>query len=279
MTSAIAFANAHAPDRIVAVGLLALRALRYTAEGRPAALPPIEGLQVEAVGFRGKPGWHQATGLYGFLALPPGPCRLLVTDPQHRWLPAAYSAIVPDRSAVKRMLERGIEPPGMAPRPMIREVALHPAPGRPLTPGVSTVHGVVREGGRPVRLARLALTTLLAGALRTHITWSADDGSYLLRLPGERPDAIGGPPPFLVQRRLTVHVPRAPLAAALATDPLGGLPAERDAIDPDAVGSPFARRGFALRAADGALRSPAGGVDPTLEILGGQQRRWDIELV
>lgn len=279
MSAAIAFANAHAPDRIVAVGLLALRALRYSAQGRAAELPPIEGLQVEVVGFREKSGWHQATGLYGFLALPPGPCRILVTDPQHRWLPAAYSAVVPDRSAVKRSLERGSEHPNMAPRPLIREVALHPAPGRPLMPGVTAVHGVVREGGRPVRSARLALTTLLAGALRTHITWSADDGSYLLRLPGERPDAIGGAPPFLAQRTLTVHAPRAPLAAALSADPLAGLPVERDAIDVDALGSPFVRRGFALRGADGTLRGQVAGVDPTLEILGGQQRRWDIELV
>lgn len=279
MSTSLAFANAHAPDRIVAVGLLALRALRYTAEGRAAELPPIEGLQVKAVGFREKPGWHQNTGLYGFLALPLGPCRLLVTDPQRRWLPAAYSAIVPDRSAVKRSLERGVAEPNMAPRPLIREVALRPAPGNPLMPGISAVHGVVREGGRPVRLARLALTTLLGGALRTHITWSADDGSYLLLLPGERPDAMGGAAPFVVQRVLAVHAPRPPLAAALVADPLAGLPAELDTIDADAVGSPFERRSFALRAVDGTLRSPVGGVDPTLEILGGQQRRWDIELV
>jgi hypothetical protein len=279
MSASIAFANAHAPDRIVAVGLLALRPLRYAAEGRAPETPPIEGLAVEAVGHREKPGWHQATGLYGFLALPPGPMRLLVTDPQRRWLPAAFSATVPDRGAVKRSLERGVAEPNMAPRPLIRDIALHPAPGRPLMPGVTAVHGVVRAAGRPVPLARLALTTLLAGALRTHITWSADDGSFLLSLPGERPDAIGGAPPFQAQRLLVVHAPRPPLAAALAADPLAGLPAERDAIAPDAPGSPFLRRGFALRAADGTLRSPVGGVDPTLEILGGQQRRWDIELV
>ncbi len=50
MTSSVAFAEAHAPDRIVAVGLLSLRALRYVAEGRPPSLPPVKGLRVEAVG-------------------------------------------------------------------------------------------------------------------------------------------------------------------------------------------------------------------------------------
>ena len=264
---------------MVAVGLLALRALRYTAEGRAPALPPIEGLQVEAINSRETPGWHQATGLYGFLALPPGPCRLLVTDSQRRWLPAAYTAIVPDRSTVRQRLERGVDSSDMTPRPLIREVALHPAPGQPLSPGVTAVHGVVRDAGRAVPLARLKFTTLLGGALRNHITWSAADGSYLLVLPGERPDAMGGAPPFLALRTLAVHAPRPPLAVLLAADPLAGLPAERDAIDPDAAGSPFLRRSFALHAANGAVRSPLGGVDPTLEILGGQQRRWDIELV
>lgn len=281
VVASMSFANARAPDRIVAVGRLALRALRHTGQGLPPGLPPIAGLRVEAVGHAERPGWHASTGLYGFVALPPGPCRILVSDPARRFLPAAFEVTVPDRSGVKGSLERGITAPDMTPRPVIRDIALHPAPGYAAMPGVTSVWGVVRlgPGGPAVPLARLDLTTLMDGVLRRLVTWSASDGSYLLPLPGENAAAIGGAPPFAVERALIMHAPRPMLAAALRTDPLGALPAECDAIDPDAPASPFLRRGFGLRAANGGFRPRLGGVDPTMQILGGQQRRWDIELV
>jgi len=279
MSTMLTFAAAHGADRIVALGVLGLRALHYVAEGRPAAGPPVEGLHVTAVGAAERPGWHQATGLYGFLRLPPGPRRLLVTDPARRFQAAALNLVVPDRSAVRRQLEQGVETPEVNPRPLLGTVALHLAPGQPLRPGLTAVQGVVRDAeGRPVALARLALETLLEGALRRHHAWSEADGSYLLPLPGERPDSIGGNPPWRAERVLSVHAPRPSLRAALAADWLAALPAERDAIDPDAAGSPWERRSFTLRAADGTTRAGAGGADPTLEILGGRQTRWDIEL-
>lgn len=281
VTDPIAFANARAPDRIVAVGLIGLRVLRYVAQGRPPALPPIEGLRVEAVGHTERPGWHATTGLYGFLALPPGPCRVLVTDPRGRWLPAAFDLAVPDRAAVRRVLERGITSSTMTPRPLLRDVALHAAPGRTTPPGTTAIFGVVRAGpgGPPMPLARLALSTLVGGAAQTHITWSSARGEYVLPLPGESPTAIGGNPPWRVDRTLVVHAPGPELAAALAHEFLGALPADQDALDPDGAGSPFVARIFALRALEGALRSPSGSVNPRIEVLGGQQRRWDIELL
>ncbi|WP_270938503.1 peptidase associated/transthyretin-like domain-containing protein, partial [Falsiroseomonas oryzae] len=169
--------------------------------------------------------------------------------------------------------------PDMTPRALLRDVALHAAPTAPIPPGLTAVTGQVRgAGGRPVPLARLMLTTLVEGALRTFLTWSAPDGSYAFRLPGERPDTIGGDPPWAAERQLVVHVPRTPLASALALDFLAALPAGRDAVDADAPNSAFRRRGFLLRDATGAVRSGAPGADPTLPILGGRQARWDIEL-
>jgi hypothetical protein len=279
MGSAIAFANAHGADRIAAVGVLGLRALRHVAQGRPAAGPPIPGLSLVAEGAGERPGWHPSTGLYGFLRLPPGPRRITLRDPAARFQAAAFDVVVPDRAAVRAALERGEAKPAMAPRPLLRDLALHESPTAPIPPGITAVFGQVRDAaGRPVALARLALNTLIEGAMRRHLAWSAADGSFALRLPGERPDTIGGDPPWRVNRALLVHAPRAPLAAALARDFVAALPAERDALDPDDAAGPFERRGFALRSGDGTLRSGSGGADPTLPLLGGRGARWDIEL-
>jgi hypothetical protein len=279
MSGSLAFAPAYRVDRIVAVGVLALRALRHVAIGRPLAGPAIEGLRVEAIGATERPGWHPETGLYGFLHVPPGPRRVLITDPARRYQPAAFDVTVPDRAAVRASLESGAASPIMTPRPLVRDVALHPDPASPIPAGVSAVFGQVRDAaGRPVALARLLITTFIEGAVRRHLTWSAPDGGFTIRLPGERPDTIGGDPPWRVTRQLVVHAPAAALAAALAEDFLFHLPAERDALDPDAPGSAFARRNFALRDSRGVLRTGAPGTDPTLPILGGQATRWDIEL-
>jgi hypothetical protein len=279
MSTALAFAASHKPDRIAALGVLALRPLRHVALGRPAATPPIEALRVLAEDAAERPGWHAETGLYGFLRLPPGPRRLHVSDPAGRFQPAIFEVLVPDRSAVRQRLEAGIAAPDMAPRPLLREVELHAAPTAPLVPGTTAAWGQVRDpAGRPVALARLMITTFVEGVVRRHLSWSAADGSYALRLPGERPDVIGGDPPWRTSRQLIVHAPRAALAASLAADFLGALPAERDAIDPDAPGAPFERRSFTLRDARGVRRVGAPGNTPTLPIFGGQQTRWDIEL-
>lgn len=276
----IALADTRAPDRVVTVGLVGLRALRYVAMGIPPALPPIEGLRVQAVGHKERPGWHSATGLYGFLALPPGQVRILVTDPHGRWLPAAFTAAVPNRIAVKQALERGVAAPAMAPRPLLRDIALHAAPGRAVSLGTAAVFGIVKEGpnGPPVPCARLALNTLVNGTVRTHVTWSSARGEYLLPLPGENPAAIGGNPPWRVERNLVVHAPTPAFAAALARDFLAALPADQDLLNPDAAESPFVARAFALRSVLGTLRSPVAGVNPKMEVVAGRQRRWDIEL-
>lgn len=279
MSTALAFATAHGADRVVAVGVLGLRALRYVAQGRPPSGPPIPGLAVAAEPAAERPGWHASTGVYGFLRLPPGPLRVTLRDPGGRFQPAAFDVVVPDRGAVRAALERGEVEPAMAPRPLLRDLALHESPTAPIPPGITVVFGQVRDGaGRPVGLARLSLNTLVEGAMRRHVAWSDADGSFALRLPGERPDTIGGDPPWRVNRAMVVHAPRAALAEALARDFVAALPAERDAIDPDEAAGPFERRGFALRSVEGTLRTGSGGGDPTLPLLGGRGARWDIEL-
>ncbi len=279
MSAVLDFAAARGGQRVVALGVLGLRALRHVAVGRPPAGPPIGGLEMRAISAVERAGWHASTGIYGFLKLPPGARRVLVVDPAARFQAAAFEVVVPDRAAVRAALESGIAAPDMAPRPLLRDIALHEAPTATIPAGMTAVFGQVRDAaGRPVALARLALNTLVEGTMRRHLTWSAADGSYALRLPGERPDAIGGDPPWRVNRPLTVHAPRAPLAAALAADFLGALPAERDALDPDDPAGPFARRGFALRSAEGQTRTGNAGADPTLPLLGGRAARWDIEL-
>jgi hypothetical protein len=100
----------------------------------------------------------------------------------------------------------------------------------------------------------------------------------VLPSPGENPAAIGGNPPWKVERNLVVHAPNPAFAAALARDFLAALPADQDSLDPDAADAPFLPRAFALRDGQGMLRSPVNGVNPKMEVLAGQQQRWDIEL-
>src|SRR5437667_3804365 len=99
------------PDRIVATAMLGLRPLRYVSEGVAAVGPAIEGLRVVAVGAAEIPVFHQSTGLYGFLHLPPGDRRIEISDPLQQLLAWAITAAVPDRSAIRTALERGVSPP------------------------------------------------------------------------------------------------------------------------------------------------------------------------
>lgn len=71
------------PSGAEAVPVLAVQALRYEAEGRPGALPAMSGLRLQAVGLPGfETGFDPVTGLTFLRDLPPGPRRILVTDPR-----------------------------------------------------------------------------------------------------------------------------------------------------------------------------------------------------
>jgi hypothetical protein len=78
------------------------------------------------------PLWHESTGLYGFLRLPPGELRIEIDDPAGRFQAQAVTRQVPDRGRAEA-LEAGTPPAGQ-PRPLILDVALRPALGMALPP-------------------------------------------------------------------------------------------------------------------------------------------------
>jgi hypothetical protein len=271
----LAWAAAYRPDRVTIAAVLGLRPLHYTGEGRPPAGPPIERLSVTAVGSLDRPTYHDSTGLYGFLRLPAGARRIEISDPARRVLPWAITANVPDRAAIRAALEAGSTPPA-SPPPLLVDVALRPAPGAPLPPGLSAVWGMVRESstGAPVALARIACATAGGGSV---VTFTQRDGGYVVVLPLEKPSSLASPPVFDFPRALTLHAPKPPLAAALAgTNFIAALPADLDTLDPNAATSPFAARQYQLRRRDGTL---VAGPNPDLAVRAAQQSRWDIELL
>lgn len=272
----LVWAASYSPDRVAIAAVLGLRALRYGGEGRPLAGPPIEQLRVVAVGSPERPTYHDSTGLYGFLRLPVGARRIEISDPARRVLPWAITATVPDRSGIIAALQAGVAPPSSPPPPLLVDVALRPAPGAPLPPGLTAIWGIVRESGSgaPVPLARIACATVGGGSV---VTYAQRDGGFVIVLPLEKPSSLAHPPLFDFPRALTLHAPKPPLAAALAgANFVGALPADLDTLDPNAAGSPFAARQYQLRKGDGTL---VAGPNPNLPVRAAQQSRWDIELL
>lgn len=273
---AIDWANGRAPDRIVAVGRLAVRPLRYVAEYQPLAGPTIAGLHVHVQNSAEHARFHVETGIYGFLKLRPGSARIEVTDPAGRWFPAARDIIVPDRSAILAAATAGgtppVDPPGPDGRPAwIADIALRPTISAPATPGLTILWGVVREmDGTPVPLTRIMIDSVASTRIVTHADRS---GTYIVALPAERTDPFTLTSVF--DRAMRVHVPGAALTSALRTMPrfVSALPADLDTLDPDAIGSPFIPRAFSLVPAGGAPRSAP------LPVQAAARSRWDIHLL
>lgn len=272
------WASRHAPDRIVAVGVLAVRVRRYLSEGADPALESIPNLRVRVRGHAERPFWHASTGLYGFLGLPPGEARIEIEDPAGRWQAQAISALVPDRSALRLALEEGSAVPAV-PAPAYPEAALRPAPAIALAPGLSAIWGVVREAGRVVAGALLEIDTVRNGLADRVTGASGADGSYLLVLPGEALDRSHSPPHTRFARDLTVRAPRPALAAALAREGfIAALPANVFALSMAARDALFMPRDFQLRDAAGVVHPPLGGHNPQATIAAGERVRLDIEL-
>lgn len=256
-----------AAERVPLAGRLAVRALHYAGDGRPPALPPIEGLAVRVRGVGERPSWHPGTGVYGFLRVPPGPATIVIVDPARRLLPWVVEATVPDRSAVTDAIVAGQPPPAIP--PLVLDVPLRATGEGPLPAGTS-VRGIVRgPDGAIVPLARVSVATVFGATPGRVTTWADDRGAFLLPLPGER---------TATARALTVHAPRPALAAALRRDFIAALPAGLDAMDPDAASSPFAAQRFRLVAPDGTALEPVGPQNPDLPVTPGASRR-DIELL
>lgn len=274
------WAARHAPERVVAVGVLALRIRRYQSDAAPPRLASIPGLRITVRGHFERPLWHESTGLYGFLRLPPGDQRVEVADPSGRFQAQAVLAPVPDRSAVHEALEAGTAPaPGSA-RPLILDVALRPALGIALPPGTSALWGVVSDGGRPVAGALLGIASVFQGAAERITGMSGPDGSYLLVLPSEIIDRSVNPPLRRFARALTVQAPRPALAGALASQGfLAGQPANPFALTPAQRNALFMPRDFQLRDSGGTLHPQVGGQNPSAPVSVGEQVRLDIELL
>lgn len=271
---ALAWANGHAPDRAVAVGRLAVRALHYVAQGLPAAVPPIPGLQVAVYRQSEQPLYHGETGVYGFLRLAPGPARIELSDAAGRWFPAVRSFVIPDREPVRAALGAGgtpaAEPPGPGGLPAwIAEIAMRPAIGMPAVPGLTTLWGVVREAsGAPIPLARIEVESV--GGIRI-VAHSDAGGTWLMTMPSEKTDPLTLT--SLFPRAVRVHTPREPLAAAIRTSRrfVAALPADFDTLNPDAPGSPFQLRTILLQPAGGGAA-----IAPPLPVQAGARNRWDI---
>jgi hypothetical protein len=245
--------------------ILGIAGLRYLAEDLPGVLPPVAGLRATAQGIVGaKPGFDAFTGQVTFQDLPPGPRRILITDPEARFLPAAIEVDIPPRLPA-RPTAAAQTPSAEPPR---RTVLLRPHPGRAVPDGVTAVIGTVRDAaGRAVPLARLAAATRIEGRPAQVVTFAAADGAFVLLLPGA-PRGAGA----VEMRGLVVSRPVERLAAALAADVLSGLPAGPQGTPPPAL---FAPASFVLHGADGmAAEAPAGQVP----LRPGRTTRWDIRL-
>lgn len=254
--------------------ILGLRLLRYEAEGRPGALPAITGLRLQAVGV------PEATmvedlraGLTCLVDLPPGPRRILVTDPARRFLPAALTVVVPPRFPPRPTLGgAGNTAPRPAPPPRLT-LRLRPSPSRAIPAGMTAVIGTLRDAaGRTVALGRLDCGSVMEGRPVRIVTWTDAEGRFALLLPGEAP-RLDQPPPPPRPRPLEVALPVPGLAAALAADFLAALPDDLDGMEPVRQEGLFHPAAFRPLDADGQpAETPAG----TLPIRPGRTIRWDL---
>ena len=275
----LAWAARHSPDRISAVGVLAVRIRRHLTDAGAPGLTAIPDLRVRVAGHPERPLWHASTGLYGFLDLPPGDVRIEIEDPSGRHQPQAVTATVPDRSALKEAMEAADAAP-VVPPPAYPAVNLRPSLAMGLPPGTSALWGVVREGSRVVPGALLSLTTVRDGAADAVTTLSGRDGSYLFVLPFERIDRSVNPPIRAFSRTLTVLSPRPAVATALAEQGfLAGQPANVFGLTAAERNARFLPRGFELRDAGGTLHPQVGGQNPPVSVSVGMNVRLDIELL
>ena len=255
----LGWAARHSPDRIAAVGVLAVKVRRHLTDGTEPGLTPIPGLRVRVAGQAEQPLWHQSTGLYGFLDIPAGEARIEIDDPTGRYQPQAITATVPDRADLKAALEAGEAPPAVP---------------------TSALWGVLRDAGRPVPGALLTLATVQGGAADSVTALSGPDGSYLLVLPFEVIDRSVTPPLRAFDRALTVFAPRPALATALATKGfLAGQPAYVFGLTAAGRNALFLPRDFQLRDAGGTLHPQVGGQNPPASVSVGARVRLDIELL
>lgn len=190
MTTTLAGVSTRSPDRLVAIGSLAVRPALYRgANGSvfPVSAQPIHGLTVALAqglsGSRSRPRkalFHPSTNLHGFVDLPPGPKLIAVTDPENRFLPRTLAATVPDFTALAEALAQGAKTPPAASPPALVTALLRPSPSGPLRDSFASFHGVAREpDGTPIAWAWIQVSTPQG----SYTTYSDGRGEYLAILP------------------------------------------------------------------------------------------------
>ena len=252
--------------------ILMIRSLHYVAEDCPGALPPVRGLRATALGIVGAQAEQDPqSGLIGFQDLPPGQRQILLTDPERRFLPSLITVAIPARHPTRPTAPDSAPQAALA-RPTVK---LRPAPGRAIPAGMTAVIGTLRDAtGHGIALAVLGVESVVDGRPARCITWTAEDGSFALWLPGEAAGLdTAAPPPQA--RRFTLQVPGAALAAALALDFFGALPPDLDGMDTATRPDLFRPATLILLGADGA---PAEAAPGWLPIRPARTQRWDMRL-
>jgi len=266
----LGWTTARLPAAALPPAILQIRPLRYTAEGHPGALPPVLGLRAQPAGVMGaRAEQDPQSGLIRFQDLPPGNRRVLLTDPERRFLPAAITVAIPSRLPTRPTMGAAAAQPEW-PRPT---VLLRPGPGRAVPAGMTAVIGTLRDAaGHGLPLALLVVESVMEGRAARIVTWTAEDGGFALWLPGEAPglDAAAPPP---VERAFALHRPTARLAAALAADFAAALPADLDGSAAESRPDLFQPAVARLVAVDG---TPAAAPPGRLPIRPARTQRWDI---
>lgn len=188
-------------DRHLLVGALALRVEEHDIDGG-SARPCLSGLRITDLASGKIAGFRPGSWLYGFIGLPAGARRLLIEDPDGRY--------------VTRLIAASVTSP-----PSLYTTAVRPGLGYPVPRGQLVLWGdVVDAAGAPAPYALVRLST--AGGLRWTTTTDGT-GRFLLwprGLPPRDPDE--GDWTFTLTLRA-----RTPGS----TDPRDLLPDDLDALD------------------------------------------------
>jgi len=138
---------------------------------------------------------------------------------------------------------------------------------------MTAVIGTLRDAaGHGIALGMLTVMSVLEGRPARIVTWTAEDGSFALWLPGEAP-GLDTPAPPPVTRSFALHLPTPGLAAALGTDFLGALPADLDGSAATTRPDLFRPAAARLFGPDGAPAEAEAGMLP---LRPARTQRWDL---
>lgn len=199
----LAWARDRGWEGVPRVGSVAIRPVPHRVD--EDMLPPglerwlprerVADLVVRCLGSSQRPSWHPASGLVGFVGLPPGPQTLTVEDPLGRYLPARLNVVVADPRAWLESLRQLERSEGQEAWPsLVHRLTLRPSAAAVRTPGRTGIWGQILDGsGRPIPHALIQLQTQFSPRRQpaTVTTWSDSQGGYAFHLDGEVSTAPG----------------------------------------------------------------------------------------